>query len=241
MKTLNWNNQNVIAFTTTKNLGNMAFQVATKKEEVLLNREALKEITDLELDHIILTHQYHSDTTKEVTLDDLGKGQYSFESGISADALYTKEKNIAIGVFHADCVPIFLYHPIGLVAIIHAGFIGTNKHIAYKSIKYVCEKENINPNEFQAYIGPSRKLKSYVLNEDEKQLVLKSNNETFLLENDEEYSFDMAASNILDLIKIGVKLENITNSNIDTVTNEDCFSAYKKTPVGRMVSIIKLK
>ena len=241
MKTLNWNNQNVIAFTTTKNLGNMAFQVAANKEEVLLNRETLKELTDLELDHIIFTHQSHSDITKEVALDDLGKGQYSFESGISADALYTKEKNIAIGVFHADCVPIFLYHSIGLIAIIHAGFIGTNKHITYKSIKYICEKENINPNEFQAYIGPSRKLKSYVINEDEKQLVLNSNNQTFLLENEGGFSFDMAASNILDLIKIGVKLENITNSNIDTVTNEDCFSAYKKTPVGRMVSIIKLK
>ena len=71
--------------------------------------------------------------------------------------------------------------------------------------------------------------------------MLNSNNQTFLLENEGGFSFDMAASNILDLIKIGVKLENITNSNIDTVTNEDCFSAYKKTPVGRMVSIIKLK
>lgn len=241
MKTLNWNNQNVIAFTTTKNLGNMAFQVATNKEEVLLNRKTLKKLTCLELDHIIFTHQSHSDITKEVTLDDLGKGQYSFESGISADALYTKEKNVAIGVFHADCVPIFLYHPSGLVAIIHAGFIGTNKHIAYKSIKYICEKENINPNEFQAYIGPSRKLKSYLLSHDEKELVLKSNNETFLLEKENQFSFDMAASNILDLVKSGVKLENITNSNIDTVTNDSCYSAYKKTPIGRMVSIIKLK
>jgi polyphenol oxidase len=49
-----------------------------------------------------------------------------FEDGIRADALYTTEKHLPIGVFHADCVPIFLTHTsLPLIAIIHAGTPGT--------------------------------------------------------------------------------------------------------------------
>lgn len=241
MKIFNWNNENIIGFTTTKSLGNMAFQVTNNPDEVINNRKTLKDLLDIELDHIVFTHQSHSDITLEVTKDDISKGTYSFESGVPADSLYTKDKDLAIGVFHADCVPIFLYHPSGLVGIIHAGFIGTLKHIAYKSIKYIVDKENINPNEFKAYIGPCRKLHSYEINDEEKQLIIQSNASNFILEKDNVYKFDMPSSNILDLIKSGIPLENIENSNIDTVTTEECFSAYKKTPVGRMVSIIKLK
>ena len=241
MKTINWNNNKVLAFSTTKELGNMAYQVGDNYQEVKNNREVLSSLLELPLDNIIFTHQSHSDITKEVTSLDISKGKDSFASGIQADALYTKNRDLAIGVFHADCVPIFLYHPNGLVAIIHAGFIGTQKHIAYKAVKEICEKENIKPYEFLAFIGPSRMLHSYEVNEEEIKQIKDSNNDIFILNKDNKYYFDMATSNSLDLIKAGVKLENITASHIDTVTDERCFSAYKKTPVGRMVSLIKLK
>ena len=240
MKTITWNNNKINAFTTTIELGNMAYQVGDNINEVKSNREALSSLLEWPQENIIFTYQSHSDITKEVTLLDLSKGKDSFESGVAADALYTKNRELVIGVFHADCVPIFLYHPVGLVAIIHAGFIGTQKHIAYKSVKEICEKENIKPYEFIAYIGPSRKLNSYQVNDEEVEQIKTANNDIFILNKDNSNYFDMAASNILDLIKAGVKLENITNSQIDTVTDERCFSAYKKTPVGRMVSIIKL-
>lgn len=239
MKTINWNNEKVLAITTTIEMGNLAFQVGSK-DEVIENRNNLSSFLNIPLDNIVLTHQSHSDILKEVSLNDLGRGKDSFESGIDADALYTKARNIAIGVFHADCVPLFLYHPAGLVMIIHAGFIGTLKHITYKAIKEVSEKENINPFEFVAYIGPSRKLNSYRISEEEYQDIKLNKCELATLIKEDEKYFDMALSNILDLIKAGVKLENINNSQIDTVTDDRCFSAYKKTPVGRMVSLIKL-
>jgi copper oxidase (laccase) domain-containing protein len=131
MKTNNWNSNKFIAFTTTKEFGNLAYQVGDNYLEVKGNRKKLSDLLDLPLENIIFTHQSHSDILKEVTTLDLGKGKDSFESGVDADALYTKDRNLAIGIFHADCVPIFLYHPNGLVMIIHAGFISTNKHITY--------------------------------------------------------------------------------------------------------------
>jgi YfiH family protein len=240
MKTNNWNSNKFIAFTTTKEFGNLAYQVGDNYLEVKENRKKLSNLLDLPLENIIFTHQSHSDILKEVTTLDLGKGKDSFISGVDADALYTKDRNLAIGIFHADCVPIFLYHPNGLVMIIHAGFIGTNKHITYKVVNEIIQKENLNPNEFSAYIGPSRKLKSYKLNKEELDLVNLNKLNDFTLIKDNETYFDMALVNIIDLIKAGLKMENITNSHIDTVSDESYFSAYKKTPIGRMVSIIKL-
>lgn len=240
MKTINWNNNKFIAFTTTTELGNMAFQVGDNYEEVKENRKELSNLLDLPLENIIFTHQSHSDITKEVTVADLNKGKDSFESGVNADALYTKDRDLAIGVFHADCVPIFLYHPNGLVVIIHAGFIGTLKHIAYKAVTQIAEKENIKVREFIAYIGPSRKLSSYRIDEEQIRDIKNNNADMFILNKGEETYFDMASCNIFDLIKAGVKLENIANSNLNTVGDDRFYSAYEKTPSGRMVSIIKL-
>lgn len=240
MKIIPWNNNKIIAFTTTIEMGNMAFQVGDKYEEVLENRKQLYSILDLSKENIVFTYQYHSDVVKEVTKDDLSKGSTSFESGVRADALYTKRRDIALGIFHADCVPVFLYHPSGLVAIIHAGFIGTLKSICYKTIKEISEKEGIEPHEFHAYIGPARRIISYKVNDEELLDIKNANADLFILNKENGVYFDMIAKNIVDLIKAGVKLENIVPSHLDTVSDNRFYSAYKKTPLGRMVSIIKL-
>ena len=53
--------------------------------------------------------------------------------------------------------------------------------------------------------------------------------------------FDNGLANVLDLYKIGVKDEQITVSDYDTVSDDRFYSAYLKTPVGRLVSLIYLK
>ena len=53
--------------------------------------------------------------------------------------------------------------------------------------------------------------------------------------------FDNGLANILDLKELGFKDEQIECVNIDTVTSDNFYSAYQKTPIGRMVSLIVLK
>ena len=53
--------------------------------------------------------------------------------------------------------------------------------------------------------------------------------------------FDNGLANILDLRELGFKDEQIECINIDTVTDDNFYSAYQKTPIGRMVSLIVLK
>ncbi|NLV29486.1 MAG: laccase domain-containing protein [Erysipelotrichaceae bacterium] len=224
------------ALTTTTGLGNVAFHILDDKEAVLKRRKEIAEFLNVDVSHLVFTHQSHSDVIKEATLLDIGRGSFSFEEGIEADSLYTKERGLAVGIFHADCVPIFFYDlTVPLVGIIHAGFPGTLKHIAYKAIKHVINQENLNPDNIKVVLGPSRRKGSYLLSDEEREKVTIAGCPLF-----DDY-FDMNESNVLDLICAGIPMKNISDINIDTVKDSKCYSAYLKTPAGRMASLIILK
>ncbi len=239
MKYYNWNLSNkCITVTTTVELGNMAFQVGNDIDNVNKNRDELSSLLTFDRKNIVFVHQTHSDVIKEVTNKDLGKGMNDFTSGVEADALYTKEKGIALGIFHADCAPIFFIdETIPLVGIIHAGHIGTLKHITYKVLNEVINKEHLNPQNIKVFIGPLRRKESYLVDELEEENIIKNGCKEAL----SNHHFDLYQSNYLDLLKCGVRKENIIDSKIDTYLDKNCFSAYKKTPIGRMASLIYLK
>ena len=230
-------NEHCEALTTTTALGNMAYQVDNGqgvKEHRLLLANAL----NISIDKLTFVHQSHSDTIKEVTIDDVGKGLNSFEDGLECDALYTRLKGVPLGVFHADCVPIFFIdQKQDLVGIIHAGFKGTMKHITYKVIKEIIAKENINKEDLLFYIGPFRMKQSFVVDEESKKAII----EAGFISTIEDNHFDNGLANVLDLYKLGIKDSQIKYANLDTVTNDRFYSAYLKTPIGRMVSLIYLK
>ena len=166
--------EKALAITTMTVAGNMAYQV-DNGFNVKNNRLALAKSIGIQLDRFVFVHQHHSDKIMEVTKDDLGKGVDAFEDGIDVDALYTKEKNVPLCIFHADCVPIFFVDETKLiVGIIHAGYKGTLKHIAYKAMKEVIEKENLNISNLKFYIGPYRMPQSFMIDDASKKEIIEA-------------------------------------------------------------------
>ena len=226
-----------LAVTTTTALGNLAYQVDEGKG-VKEHRNQLADLLSIDTNHFVFVHQHHSDQIQKVTLFDLGKGADSFESGVDVDALYTYEKNVPLCIFHADCVPIFFIdETTNLVGIIHAGFKGTLIHVAYKSIKKVIEDEQINPHNLKFFVGPYRMPASFEIDEETKQKIIDAGLEGAIKDN----HFDNGFANVLDLRKLGIKDNQISFSNLDTFSDDRLYSAYQKTPVGRLVSLIVLK
>ena len=226
-----------LALTTTVALGNLAYQV-DEGRNVKDHRLLLAKTINIDLDRFVFVHQHHSDLIQKVTLNDLGKGKDDFESGVDVDALYTYEKNVPLCIFHADCVPIFFINEKAhLAGIIHAGFKGTLKHVAYKTMKQVLEDEKLNAQDFKFYIGPYRLPQSFPIDEMSKEQIIEAGFENAIVDN----CFDNGLANILDLNKLGIKNNQINVSNLDTLTDDRFYSAYQKTPVGRLVSLITLK
>ena len=225
------------AITTTTELGNLAYQVDDGKD-VKEHRLLLADLLSVNLNRFVFVHQHHSDKIQKVTLADLGKGKDSFVDGVDVDALYTYEKNVPLCIFHADCVPIFFIDETkDLVGIIHAGFKGTMIHVACKAIKQVIEQEKIDPSNLKFYIGPYRQPKSFELDEKGKQEIIEAGYIAAIKNN----RFDNGYANVLDLRRLGIKDEQIKNANLDTFSDDRFYSAYQKTPVGRLVSLIFLK
>ena len=226
-----------LALTTTTELGNMAYQVDNGKD-VRKHRHKLADLLEIKTNRFTYVHQHHSDIIMEVTSDDIGKGVNSFEDGLECDALYTRLKGVPLCIFHADCVPIFFIdEKEDLVGIIHAGFKGTMKHIAYKAIKEVVTKEKLKIEDLKFYIGPFRMKQSFEVDEQSKTAIIEAGFEETIING----HFDNGLANILDLRKLGVKDEQINIANMDTVSDDRFYSAYIKTPVGRLVSLIYLK
>ena len=226
-----------LAITTTTELGNMAFQVdnGLGVEE---RRRKLAKTLGINEEHFVYVHQHHSDKISIVNESDLGRGAHSFEDGIDSDALYTRIKGVPLCIFHADCVPIFFINEkANIVGIIHAGYKGTLKHVAYKAMKKVIEDEHLAIEDLKFYIGPYRMPESFEVDEQSQNEILEAGFKNAII----DHHFDNALANIFDLYKLGIKKEQISSSNLDTFTNDLFYSAYKKTPVGRMVSVIVLQ
>ncbi|MBI4832252.1 MAG: laccase domain-containing protein, partial [Candidatus Lindowbacteria bacterium] len=103
---------------------------------------------DLELDPNSFTaaQQVHGDNIERVDRNQCGMGALHYQDAIPAtDALITDVPGIPIGVFTADCVPIFLYDPGRMaVGIVHAGWRSTVLEIASKTVKKMAQEFGSN-------------------------------------------------------------------------------------------------
>ena len=78
--------------------------------------------TSLNNSPLIQMNQTHSNHSEEITT----KQSKMIED---TDAIYTTQENILLTVKTADCLPILIFHPKPLIAVIHAGRKGTDQHI----------------------------------------------------------------------------------------------------------------
>ena len=226
---------------------NLGFGTGDKPETVLENRYALSESLGIPLDWFVFMHQTHSANIELVNNMQKGSGAYSRNSAIeNTDALITNHKNICLVVQVADCVPVFLLDTTNsVIAAIHAGWRGTLKEIADLTVKRMMLEYKSNPDEIVACMGPSIGPCSYeVGNEVRQQFIWKRNyySEVFIQDGN-RIVLDLWKANKMQLLKVGLKEENIEISNICTYCNHDIFysSRYDKGETGRFVAGIMLQ
>jgi YfiH family protein len=111
----------------------------------------------------VLGNQQHTDNVLHVD------GSYAKKDILDpvdyvADGLITREPELALVIFTADCVPVLLQGP-GVVAAVHAGWRGTAKQIVRKAVREMdCE-----PRSIRAYIGPCIGVCCYEVGDEVRQ------------------------------------------------------------------------
>lgn len=162
---------------------------------------------------------------------------------IEADAHFTKEKNIALGIYTADCIPALIWDSdASIIAACHAGWRGVQNRIIEKSILSLlqlnCQSQNLN-----VAIGPHIKTESFEVDLDvAKQLVESSytDKKNIISEhkNNKKLYIDLAQIALSQIIYNQVNKNNIWISQINTVTNTNYHSFRRDKVAKRLVSFI---
>ncbi|MCP5369568.1 MAG: peptidoglycan editing factor PgeF [Rickettsiaceae bacterium] len=174
----------------------------------------------LKLRHIFTMTQTHSANVVLVA-------QHNLSTQINADAAITKEKNLALSVITADCVPVLLASASGeVIGIMHCGWKGARDNIIKNTTMHMRKLQSSHKIPIFAFIGPSIKQKSYEVGIDFYQNFLdeKLTNQQFFINSNKEnhYMFDLVG-----YVAYKLKQENI---EIKKISEDDTYSMADKYP-----------
>ena len=238
MKKLNLNDIKINNDFLTINIENINLCFSTAEKNRSFNRnielgvENLKSIVEeFRLSDIQYLKQIHSDTVYTYNEYDLKEKE--------GDALITNVKDVAIGVFTADCVPIIIVDNNNeVIGAIHSGWRGTFNSIVLKTLYKMKEEFNIDIGSTKVFIGPhirqccyevSEELKSDFLNKtqiEEKKLFKKRN-------------LNLEECILKDIREFGILEENIYSIDLCTHCEEKLkLYSYRKSvgTYGRLFS-----
>ncbi len=167
------------------------------------------------------------------------------------DGLITNKKNVTLGTTSADCISLLFYDPNkNVIANVHSGWRGTEKGIAKKTVQELIEKFNCQPKDIICCICPSIRKCHFEVDEDVKEIFYNKYGDLpeindIISENTakHKYYIDTVLINKCLLKQIGLRKENIIDSNICTVCNSNLFHSYRvdKENSGRNMAIIEIK
>jgi YfiH family protein len=140
----------VSAFTTTRAGGDFALGDAPEpRPEGLARWHALQLELAGTAPRLASARQVHGTRILEH-----GGGWTGWLRADGADGHFARGGAIACAVTVADCVPVFMAHPDGTVALLHAGWRGTAAGIVGKGIAQLVE-QGLDPAELRVHLGPA--------------------------------------------------------------------------------------
>ncbi len=162
------------------------------------------------------------------------------------DALVTSSPGIALGVFTADCLPVFLFEPERRVAaVVHAGWRGTAQEVTRKVVGKMVEAFACGAEKIRAALGPCIGPCCYEVDGPVEASFLRGGLpwESFASgRGPGKWALDLQEANTFLLMKGGVKKENIHRLAYCTACRSDLFFSYRgeKGTRGRHLNYISL-
>lgn len=198
------------------------------------NMHRVCEALNINNNMICKAYQAHTDNVIYINKDNMNEYNYLLKNDTKADAYIVNESNIYTMITTADCVPIIIFdtkHKV--LANIHSGWKGTLKQIYLKTIYKLQRDFGSNPDDLIVCLGPAIAKCCFT----SKDIAFKemftdvwSNSEDYIYEDkDKTFHIDLKYLIITDIVKAGVKKENIINANICTKCHNDDFYSYRCT------------
>lgn len=195
--------------------------MTSQYEHLFLGRDAKRPAP------LAMAHQIHSPLCLEVASDGDNQGE--------ADALFTRQRGLWVGVKTADCTPVLFAGADG-VAAAHAGWRGALAGVLEATLQH------FNPATTKVLIGPTIQKNSYEVSLGFEEPFLAEDTESgqfFSATNKpDKLVFDLPAYCAFRLHRAGVTSINL--SPINTFTDTQFFSHRRMPKEGRNISAIRL-
>ena len=140
---------------------NVATSVGDSRENVIENRNRIMAVFSKHYDSIFDVWQIHSDIVHHSEIP-----RPVHEPHKKGDAVMTSNPEVALMMVFADCVPILFFDVRKkVIAVAHAGWQGTVKHIASRTIEMMKEIYHSKSGDIITGIGPSIGVDHYEIGE----------------------------------------------------------------------------
>jgi len=218
----------VIAGSTTKdNSFGYNFSLAThtgeELQKILKNRDFFAKNFPSNFGFISFV-QIHSDIVKDISNYEKFEGWY--QNIIEADGMVTNKKGVVLTILTADCLALLAYDSINrVIGAAHAGWRGVKQNIAKNLINKMellgAKRENII-----FALSPSIKGCCYEVGEEVAKNFFDFPNS--LKKIDGKYMLDISIAQKEQLLRLGIKENNINVSPICTSCSNDIYFSYRK-------------
>ena len=212
---------------------NLAEHVGDDADAVATNREIFfqqSELTDL-----YYCQQIHSDRV----IDADCTTSAALKQHPEADALVSARHGVPLGIFTADCVPIFILDVVTpAIGIAHAGWRGTLARIAVNTLARMQNRFGTLAINCQVHLGPSIQKCCYTVSTE----LINQFTEHFGSNIHRGTNLSLQTANVNQLMEIGLPAASISVSPFCTACRTDIFYSHRAElgQTGRMLSFIQL-
>ncbi len=217
---------------------NCSLSGADDPQAVQQNRALVAKAMGVAPGKLVGLKQVHEATVIHVT------ALWAAGAGPSADAMFTTQSGIALGVITADCAPVLFSDGSGTcVGAAHAGWRGAVLGVLEATGMAMRSK---GATEIRAVIGPCIQQQSYEVGSDMRDAVLERNgrDERFFApgRSSEKWQFDLPGYCVSRLARIDVPALKLRN---DTFAEEQTFFSHRRRTLrgepslGHQISVIR--
>jgi YfiH family protein len=213
-----------------------------QRSAVLANRQRVLQTFGLAPTTLYTVRQVHGN---HVCVVDAHVVQHGLH-GVEGDALVTALPGVPLGVLVADCLPIMLYtsQP-PLVAMVHAGRMGTYHQVVCKTIEVMQERFAVSPSQVYAVMGPAIGACCYTLDIQAVgpfQERFADWQQFFIARQPGLWTMDLIAANTVQLQAAGVPQEHVHAAHICTACHNQYFYSHRAEgrEAGRGMGIVAL-
>ena len=228
----------VVASVSSRSDGNMSF-IYGSTQEALENRQHFLSQQGIAYQALICAKQVHGNSVYCATRKDKGRGALTYETAVGdTDSFISNEHEVALAIFTADCLSVFLYDPVhSAIGLVHAGWRSTYAKVLACTVQGMKEAFGTHQSDLQAGFGPCIRSCCYEVGYDMRDKFPDS-----VIEKGGKLFLDLALANRRQLIATGLKETAVDDCGVCTSCSSSDFFSFRKEAekAGRILSVMML-